>query len=166
MMWLLVLVVAALVVVILSSQDYNVLEWIIFGVFLLAVLVFGLFIVVKVDALEWLREAAGGTDLVQPDPEVYFVPGDFTYSKAQSLCRAYGGKLATYDQVTKAQADGAEWCYFGWSDDQMVLHPTQTRTWERFKKYCGRPGVNGGFSSNPGQKLGANCYGNLPASKA
>lgn len=92
----------------------------------------------------------------------------YTYDDAQHICTAFGGKLATYDQIENAYNDGAEWCNYGWSSNQMALFPTQKNTWdmlqktEKHKHDCGRPGINGGFFDNSGLKFGVNCYGKKP----
>lgn len=101
--------------------------------------------------------------------QVFNIPGNtYTYDDAKSLCSAYGAKLATVSQVEDAYRNGAEWCNYGWSDGQMALFPTQTKTYENLQKIpghehdCGRPGVNGGFMNNPALKFGVNCYGHKP----
>jgi hypothetical protein len=105
----------------------------------------------------------------QGDPQVFHVPGQYKYTDARALCRAYGGTLANIEQVNDAHKKGAEWCNYGWSEDQMALYPTQTKTWEKFnkselnKKDCGRPGVNGGYTMDLNSLLGANCFGPKPA---
>lgn len=92
----------------------------------------------------------------------------YTYDDAQAICKSYDAKLATYDQVEESYEDGAEWCNYGWSEDQMILFPTQKSTWKELQKdsnkkhSCGRPGVNGGHMSNPYVKFGVNCYGKKP----
>ena len=101
--------------------------------------------------------------------EVFNVSNNsYTYDDAQSICTAYGAKLATYDQVEDAYKKGAEWCNYGWSDGQMIFFPTQKATWQELQKDkkhkndCGRPGVNGGYIANPYIKFGVNCYGKKP----
>jgi hypothetical protein len=96
----------------------------------------------------------------------------YTYDDAQSICTAYGAKLATYDQMEEAYNNGAEWCNYGWSDGQMIFFPTQKSTWQELQKdpkkknNCGRPGVNGGFIQNPYVKFGVNCFGKKPQPNA
>jgi hypothetical protein len=103
--------------------------------------------------------------------QVFHVPGQLDYQNAKAVCKAYGGKLANIQQITDAYKQGAEWCDYGWSDDQMGLYPTQTKTWEKFqlnpdhKMDCGRPGVNGGYIKNELQKMGANCFAPKPSQK-
>lgn len=102
--------------------------------------------------------------------EVFYVGGnDYTYDEAPALCAAYGGDLATYDQVNEAYEAGAEWCGYGWTQGGMALFPTQQDTWNALQQEtdmtkrtaCGRPGVNGGYF-NPTNKFGVNCYGVKP----
>ena len=101
--------------------------------------------------------------------EVYNIPDNrFTYEDAKAICMAYGGDLATYNQIEESYNKGAEWCNYGWSDDQMALFPTQQKTWDKLQTIeshendCGRPGVNGGRIDNPQARFGVNCYGYKP----
>ena len=103
------------------------------------------------------------------EKEVYNIPDNrYTYTDAKAICQAYGADLASYNQVEQAYNKGAEWCNYGWSDDQMVLFPTQKKTWDRLQTIeghendCGRPGINGGHISNPDVRFGVNCYGYKP----
>ena len=92
----------------------------------------------------------------------------YTYSDAKAICKAYGGRLADYNEMEKAYQSGAEWCGYGWSKDQLALYPTQLDTYERLKTdkkrkhACGRPGINGGYISNPNVRFGVNCFGVKP----
>jgi hypothetical protein len=102
-------------------------------------------------------------------PQVFNIPGnDYSYYDAKALCKAYGGKLASYSQLEEAYKDGADWCNYGWSDKQMALYPTQMEKWKGLQKIkghendCGRPGINGGYIANPALKFGVNCYGYKP----
>lgn len=101
--------------------------------------------------------------------EVFNIPGnEYTYTDAKALCKAYGSKLATYSQIENAYKSGAEWCNYGWSDNQMALYPTQKKTWDNLQKIkghehnCGRPGINGGYIKNKNVKFGVNCFGSKP----
>ena len=94
----------------------------------------------------------------------------YTYDDAQTICTAYGARLATYDEVEAAYNNGAEWCNYGWSDNQSAYFPTQKATWQDLQKTknkntCGRPGVNGGYMDDPNQRFGVNCYGKKPLPK-
>ena len=102
-------------------------------------------------------------------PQVFHIPGnEYTYEDADALCQAYGGRLASYPEVSKAHETGADWCSYGWSDNQMALFPTQMEKWEKLQTIpghehdCGRPGINGGYIANPNVRFGVNCYGYKP----
>jgi hypothetical protein len=92
----------------------------------------------------------------------------YTYDEAQNICKAFDSTLATYDQIENSYNDGAEWCAYGWSDNQMAFFPTQKSTWNKLQKSdktknaCGRPGINGGYMANPNIRFGVNCYGKKP----
>jgi hypothetical protein len=105
----------------------------------------------------------GGVD------QVFNVPGNiYTYDNARALCKAYDGRLATYDEIESAYKKGGEWCNYGWSEGQNVYFPTQEKTYnelqdiEGHENDCGRPGINGGYIANPQVRFGANCYGKKP----
>ena len=109
----------------------------------------------------------------KPKEEVYNIFNNlYTYDEAPYVCKTFGGRLATYDEVEQAYRNGAEWCNYGWSAGQMTLFPTQTETWNElqtnpdFKNACGRPGINGGYIDNPNVKYGVNCYGVKPVPTA
>lgn len=111
--------------------------------------------------------------------EVFNVSNNlYTYEEAPYVCKALGGRLASYDEIEQAYVNGAEWCNYGWSKDQLALFPTQKETWKKlhessetqscdknaaqYKNMCGRPGINGGYIMNPNVKFGVNCYGVKP----
>jgi hypothetical protein len=101
--------------------------------------------------------------------QVFNIPGNYYgYEDAKSLCTAFGARLANYQEVEDSYSRGGEWCNYGWSDGQMALFPTQTKTFNNLQKIkghendCGRPGVNGGYMANPQLKFGVNCYGYKP----
>ena len=101
--------------------------------------------------------------------QVFNIPGNYYgYEDAKSLCKAYDGELATYEQIEKAYKNGGEWCNYGWSDGQMALFPTQQETFNHLQTIeghehdCGRPGVNGGYIANPHVQFGVNCFGYKP----
>ena len=111
--------------------------------------------------------------------EVFNVSNNlYTYEEAPYVCKALGATLADYDQIEQAYNNGAEWCNYGWSKDQLALFPTQKETWKKlyestetqscdkdaakYKNMCGRPGINGGYIMNPNVKFGVNCYGIKP----
>lgn len=101
--------------------------------------------------------------------QVYHVPDNiYTYDDAKAICKAYGSELADYTQIEEAYKEGAEWCGYGWSKDQLALYPTQQEKYDLLQKMeghehdCGRPGINGGYIANKNVKFGANCYGYKP----
>lgn len=101
--------------------------------------------------------------------EVFHIPGNkFTFHDAKAVCKAFDSEIASFDQLKKAQQNGASWCSYGWTDDQLALYPTNEKDWNKLKnksdnKYdCGLPGINGGHIKNTHIKLGANCYGIKP----
>jgi len=101
--------------------------------------------------------------------QVFNIPGNYyNYENAKAICSAYGANLASYNQIEKAYNNGAEWCNYGWSKDQMALFPTQQQTFDRLQTIdghhhdCGRPGINGGYIANPEIKFGVNCFGYKP----
>ena len=102
-------------------------------------------------------------------PQVFNIPeNNFVYPDAKAVCSAYGGRLATYNEVEDAHKNGGEWCNYGWSEGQMALFPTQKKTFDKLQQIeghendCGRPGINGGYISNPSVRFGVNCYGFRP----
>jgi hypothetical protein len=121
-----------------------------------------------------LFDASGNPiDPIEPaKDEVFNISNNlYTYDDAQAICKAYDSRLATYDEIEAAYNNGAEWCNYGWSSDQMAFFPTQKKTWDelqqskKHKNSCGRPGVNGGFFANPNIKFGVNCFGAKPKAK-
>ena len=124
-------------------------------------------------------EEEDGTTLPINKEEVFNISNNlYTYEEAPYVCKALGGRLANYDEIEQSYINGAEWCNYGWSQDQLALFPTQKETWKklheseesqscnkdaaRYKNMCGRPGINGGYIMNPNVKFGVNCYGVKP----
>jgi hypothetical protein len=104
--------------------------------------------------------------------EVFHIPSNkYTYKDAQSVCKAYGARLANYDEIENSYNKGGEWCSYGWSANQLALFPTQKSTYNKLQKEeghehdCGRPGVNGGFINNEDVRFGINCFGFKPKMK-
>ena len=96
----------------------------------------------------------------------------YTYDEAAPLCKAMGAELATYEEVSEAQKNGADWCNYGWTKGQMAVFPTSEKTWNKlqtgsanFRNSCGKPGMNGGFFDNPELRFGVNCFGPKPIKK-
>lgn len=171
-----------------GSGGGSFLEVLLWGTFLTIVLMnalryfYGANIVAKISKLfsqEPQLDITVTTDadaaIAEPVPEltyskqVFHVPGNhYTYDDAKAVCAAYGGKLASYNEMEDAYEEGADWCSYGWSEDQMAFFPTQEEKWKKLQKIdghkhdCGRPGINGGYIANPNVKFGVNCYGYKP----
>ena len=58
----------------------------------------------------------------------------YNYNDARAACNAHGSKLATLQQMIEAHKKGADWCNYGWSEEQIVLYPTQKDTWDNLQK--------------------------------
>ena len=105
--------------------------------------------------------------------EVFHIANqDYSYEQSKCKCASYGGRLATKNEVTNAYNNGANWCSYGWTEGQNAYYPVQQCYYdsimeedeflENSDKYCGKPGLNGGYFSNPQLKFGVNCYGPKP----
>jgi hypothetical protein len=107
-------------------------------------------------------ESKGGSEVFHVSNNLY------NYDEAQSICKSFDSRLATYSEVENSYNNGGEFCGYGWSDGQMILFPTQKATYDKLQSVpghgndCGRPGVNGGYMSNATMQFGVNCYGNKP----
>ena len=101
--------------------------------------------------------------------EVFHIPHNrYNYEQAREACEMFDARLATYDEVEDSYRNGANWCSYGWSNDQLALFPIQKSMYNELKKIpgherdCGRTGVNGGYIENKNAKFGVNCYGKKP----
>ena len=115
--------------------------------------------------------------ILEKKEEVFHISNqDYSYEQSKCKCESYGARLATKAEVTDAYNNGAHWCSYGWTEKQSAYYPVQKCEWDKIiennqrlppneKKYCGIPGVNGGFFSNPELKFGVNCYGVKPKGK-
>ena len=106
---------------------------------------------------------------VEKEQEVFHVGHQvLTYDQAKCKCEAYGGRLATKNELINAYNKGANWCSYGWTEGQNAFYPVQKCHWDdlqndpKKKNSCGHPGINGGFFANPELKFGANCFGYKP----
>jgi hypothetical protein len=120
------------------------------------------------------KEVVPLINIIKDDKEVFHIANqDYTYDQAKCKCESYGAILATKEEITKAYNNGANWCTYGWSDKQSAYYPVQKCDWDKIQsenqrlpknqhKFCGMPGLNGGFFANPTIKFGANCYGIKP----
>ena len=173
------------------------MEILLWGIFILLVLLNGASYFLNMDVTAYLRNIFSRTtdlDVVIKQPnknsnrnrnkknngnistpkikltkQVFHIPGNkYTYEDSKAICKAYGGKLASYKQIKDSFEEGADWCSYGWSKDQMAFFPTQFEKWQNLqsikghKHDCGRPGINGGYIKNPNVRFGVNCYGNKP----
>jgi len=173
-----------------SNSDINIMSIIIIAILIVLVIInaFEYFFSISVTAyIQGLFSPTTQVDIVvdqssiqsSPSPapvptirfkkQVFNIPGNYyNYNNAKALCKAYGAELASYEQLEKAYNDGAEWCNYGWSSNQLALFPTQQKTYNILQTIkghendCGRPGVNGGYIANPQVRFGVNCYGNKP----
>ena len=109
--------------------------------------------------------------------EVFHISNQrYTYDQSKCKCAAYGATLATKADIINAYNNGANWCTYGWSEGQNAFYPVQKCEWNKMmaenrrfgehnrnkKKYCGYPGLNGGYFANKDLLLGVNCYGIKP----
>lgn len=101
--------------------------------------------------------------------EVYNISQNiYTYEDAPYVCKLFGGRLATKNELQQEFLKGADWCNYGWSENQEALYPTQKKSWDKlqktdnYKDMCGKPGINGGYFDNPDLKFGVNCFGVKP----
>lgn len=106
--------------------------------------------------------------------EVYHISNqDYTYEQSKCKCESYGGKLATKAQLIDAYNKGANWCSYGWSEKQSAYYPVQKCEYDKIvlenerlpkhkRRYCGFPGLNGGYFPNAQLRFGANCFGVKP----
>jgi hypothetical protein len=169
-----------------SNSGSNIMGIIIVAILIILIIAnaFQYFFSINITAyIQGLFEPKTEVDIVvdqstyQPSPvpeikfkkQVFNIPGNYyNYENAKALCKAYGADLASYDQIEKAYNNGAEWCNYGWSANQLALFPTQKKTYNTLQTIpghendCGRPGINGGFIDNPRVRFGVNCYGNKP----
>ena len=166
------------------------MEVLLWGTFLFLVLLNGVKYFFEIDIIASVKDVLSGKPKVTidvdnvipeapPMPEitakkqVFHIPGNiYTYEDADAICKAYGAELASYNEIEDAYEDGAEWCSYGWSKNQLALYPTQKKTYNKLQKIkghehdCGRPGINGGYIANKNVRFGVNCYGDKPVATA
>lgn len=172
-----------------SSSDLKILEIILWGLFILLIILNGMTYIFNTSVTATLKNLFTSTpevDIVletdQSSPmmpsivpeitrkqQVFHIPGNkYTFEDSKAMCSAYGGRLATYKELEDSYKDGADWCSFGWSDGQMAFYPTQYDKWSNLQSIeghehdCGRPGINGGYIDNPNVRFGINCFGYKP----
>jgi len=105
----------------------------------------------------------------EEDGEVFHIESNtYKYDDAKGVCELLGSRLATYEEVERAYQNGANWCSYGWSEEQLALFPIQKSVYNQLKTIpghqhdCGRPGVNGGYIEDSKTEFGVNCYGKKP----
>tara|TARA_B110001450_G_scaffold16869_1_gene15571 strand:- start:315 stop:1160 length:846 start_codon:yes stop_codon:yes gene_type:complete len=111
-------------------------------------------------------------DSVDGNKEVFHIASnEFSYEEARDICEKYNARLANYEEIENSYINGANWCSYGWSKDQLGLFPIQKSLYNELKQIpgheydCGRPGINGGYFENKELKFGANCYGVKPKAR-
>jgi hypothetical protein len=166
------------------------MEVLLWGTFLFLVLLNGVKYFFEIDIIASVKNVLSGkpqvtidvNNVVPEEPvvpeimekkQVFHIPENiYSYEDADALCKAYGAELASYNEVESAYENGAEWCSYGWSKNQLALYPTQKKTYKKLQKIkghehdCGRPGINGGYIANKNVRFGVNCYGNKPEADA
>jgi hypothetical protein len=160
-----------------TTLHFELLLW---SVFVLLILLNGMSYIFNIDITATLADILSPTPDIIVDvdaggpparkSETFHIPDNvYTYENAKAVCQAYGAKLATIANVEDAYDKGADWCSYGWSENQMALFPTQPEKWEHLQTIdghehdCGRPGVNGGYIDNPNVRFGVNCFGEKPS---
>lgn len=105
------------------------------------------------------------------EKEVFNIDNNaYTYDEAPLVCQSFNAELATLNQVNDAYNKGANWCNYGWIQNQMAVFPIQHsfydalhKSGDKNKDKCGSPGINGGFFKDKSLKFGVNCYGYKPS---
>jgi hypothetical protein len=102
-------------------------------------------------------------------PEVFLVEDNiYQYDEAESLCKAYGARIATMGDLYDAWKKGADWCSYGWVKGHRAVFPTQKKSWLKIQENeytrlkCGMPGLNGGLVRDKTARYGVHCYGVKP----
>jgi hypothetical protein len=166
-----------------GSKGLVFIEVLLWGVFILLILLNGMSYIFNINiiaSIKHLFSSSPTIDIVvdkedssipeiKTKKQVFHIPDNkYDYESSKAMCQAYGGHLATYNEINDAFNNGADWCGFGWSEGQMALYPTQNETWDKLQGIkghehdCGRPGINGGYIDNPNVRFGVNCYGYKP----
>ena len=106
------------------------------------------------------------TNKTDKEKEVYLVKSNiFSKNDANKVCKAlFNGDVATKSQIEIASNEGANWCNYGWANDNNGYYPLSEDT---ENSVCsGKKGLNGGnFANSDNLKLGINCYGIKPEEK-
>ena len=106
------------------------------------------------------------TNKTEKEKEVYLVKSNiFGKNDANKVCKAlFNGDVATKSQIEIASNEGANWCNYGWANDNNGYYPLSEDT---ENSVCsGKKGLNGGnFANSDNLKLGINCFGIKPEEK-
>jgi hypothetical protein len=166
-----------------NSGNNNILGLAMWGLFVFLLLINGMSYIFNIDIIAsiknvfapvtdidiGIKSSYSGKRTNTKSAQVFHVSDNkYSYEDAKAVCSAYDGRLATYNEISDAYNNGADWCGYGWSEGQMALFPTQEEKWNNLQKIeghqhdCGRPGINGGFIDNPKVQFGINCFGNKP----
>lgn len=162
-----------LIVMVLVPAEYMMY---VFVIYIVSMIIIYFYLKGDLNIFHWEKEkSSSGSGVVNKLKEdisreqVFHVANNmFNYNDAQSVCKAYGGRLATYKEMEDAYKNGADWCSYGWSEGQNAFFPTQQKTYDELQKIkghehdCGRPGINGGYVTDASFQFGANCYGKRP----
>jgi hypothetical protein len=167
-----------------TTQGNKGIELLLWGIFIFLLLVNGMSYIFSIDVIASIKNIFSPVtkidikvkedklNTILPGShrkQVFHIPDNkYNYEDSKAICSAFDGRLATYNEINSAYNEGADWCGYGWSDEQMALFPTQEEKWKNLQKIeghhhdCGRPGINGGFIDNPKIKFGINCFGIKP----
>jgi hypothetical protein len=173
-----------------SNTDTKPIQLLLWGLFILLILLNGMSYIFNIDVIASIKHIfspvttvdlhikekyntttssgngnGNGNGLIKTQEVFHISDNRYNYEDAKAICAAHDGRLANYNEINQAYNEGADWCGYGWSDNQMAFFPTQEEKWNKLqtidghKNDCGRPGINGGYIANPNIKFGVNCYG-------
>ena len=171
-----------------DNSSYAILEALLWGIFILLIFFNGMSYFFNIDVIAEIKNLFSNEPEILikskinnnlPDiqetttpttiNEVFHIPGNrFSYHDAKAVCKSLNSELATYNQLKEAQTNGASWCSYGWTENQLALYPTSQSDFDMLQNKkgheydCGLPGINGGYLANTYTNLGANCYGVKP----
>ena len=95
--------------------------------------------------LSFNMKVAEGFQINQTSHEVFYVDSNVSWFQAQSICSNYNGSLATSNQLSQAQSNGALWSQYGWiADTTNTVYNSMSSTQASASFY------------------GVNCYGVKP----
>jgi len=102
-----------------------------------------------------------GIQLEETLPKEVYQIGQYNTKKsdAEAKCKMHRGTLATYDQLSQAQENGADWCSTGWvSNKDRPQYPITTSTGAG----CGNGSAGIKEYLPPSNMAAVNCYGIKP----